>query len=86
MGEKAEIMSEPYLSISVDYFNDPDAKEDQEEEEKFVPKPYTGGITSKGKSSKQTKGKKGDKKAAAPKKAATGQKGRCHDSGVCEVE
>ena len=55
---------------AVDYFNDPDAKEDQEEEEKFVPKPYTGGTTSKGKSSKQAKGKKGDKKAAAPKKAA----------------
>ena len=52
---------------AVDYFNDPDAKEDQEEEEKFVPKPYT---ASKGKSSKQAKGKKGDKKAAAPKKAA----------------
>lgn len=55
---------------AVDYFNDPDAKEDQEEEEKFVPKPYAGGTASKGKSSKQAKGKKGDKKAAAPKKAA----------------
>ena len=55
---------------AVDYFNDPDAKEDQEEEEKFVPKPYTGGTASKGKSSKQAKGKKGDKKAAVPKKAA----------------
>ena len=54
----------------MDYFNDPDAKEDQEEEEKFVPKPYTGGTMSKGKNSKQAKGKKGDKKAAAPKKAA----------------
>ena len=56
---------------AVDYFNDPDAKEDQEQEEKFVPKPYVGGSTSKGKSSKQAKGKKGDKKAASPKKAAT---------------
>ena len=55
---------------AVDYFNDPDAKEDQEQEEKFVPKPYVGGSTSKGKSSKQAKGKKGDKKAASPKKAA----------------
>ena len=53
---------------AVDYFNDPDAKEDQEEEEKFVPKPYAGGTASKGKSSKQAKGKKGDKKAASPKK------------------
>lgn len=55
---------------AVDYFNDPDAKEDQEEEEKFVPKPYTGGTASKGKNSKQAKGKKGDKKAPVPKKAA----------------
>lgn len=31
---------------AVDYYNDPDAKEDQEKEEKFVPRPYTGGSTS----------------------------------------
>ena len=55
---------------AMDYFNDPDAKEDQEAEEKFVPKPYAGGTASKVKSSKQAKGKKGDKKAAAQKKAA----------------
>ena len=55
---------------AVDYFNDPDAKEDQEEEEKFVPKPYTGGTASKGKSGKTAKGKTGDKKATSPKKAA----------------
>lgn len=54
---------------AVDYFNDPDAKEDHEEEEKFVPKPYTGG-TSKGKSGKTAKGKAGDKKADTAKKAA----------------
>lgn len=41
-----------------DYFNDPDAKEDHEEEEKFVPKPYYGG-TSKSKTVK--KGKKDNK-------------------------
>ena len=55
---------------AVDYFNDPDAKEDQEEEEKFVHKPYTGGTASKGKSGKTAKGKTGDKKATSPKKAA----------------
>ena len=55
---------------AMDYFNDPEAKEDHEEEEKFVPKPYAGGTASKVKSSKQAKGKKGDKKAAAQKKAA----------------
>ena len=54
---------------AVDYFNDPDAKEDHEEEEKFVPKPYTGG-TSKGKSGKTAKGKAGDKKADTSKKTA----------------
>ena len=54
----------------VDYFNDPDAKEDHEEEEKFVPKPYVGGTAAKGKSSKTAKGKTGDKKATSPKKAA----------------
>ena len=56
---------------AVDYFNDPDAKEDHEEEEKFVPKPYIGGGTSKSKGGKTAKGKTGDKKADTSKKAAT---------------
>ena len=55
---------------AVDYFNDPDAKEDHEDEEKFVPKPYIGGSTSKSKNSKAAKGKTGDKKADTSKKAA----------------
>lgn len=55
---------------AVDYFNDPDAKEDHEEEEKFVPKPYIGGTASKGKSGKTAKGKTGDKKSDTSKKAA----------------
>lgn len=42
------------------YFNDPDAKEDHEDEEKFVPKPYYGG-TSKSRSTKK------EKKDAKPK-------------------
>ena len=54
---------------AVDYFNDPDAKEDHEDEEKFVPKPYYGGA-SKSKSGKTAKGKTGDKKADTDKKAA----------------
>ena len=60
---------------AVDYFNDSDAKEDHEEEEKFVPKPYMGGTTTKSKGSKQVKSKKEDKKTAIPKKPAesTGQ-------------
>ena len=52
----------------VDYFNDPDAKEDHEEEEKFVPRPYVGGTAAKGKSSKTAKGKTGDKKPDTSKK------------------
>ncbi len=55
---------------AVDYFNDPDVKEDHEEEEKFVPKPYIGGSTTKSKGAKKAKDKTGDKKADAPKKAA----------------
>lgn len=55
---------------AVDYFNDPDVKEDHEDEEKFVPKPYTGGSTTKSKGGKTAKGKTGDKKVDAPKKAA----------------
>ena len=54
---------------AVDYFNDPDAKEDHEDEEKFVPKPYYGGAA-KSKSGKTAKGKTGDKKADTDKKAA----------------
>ena len=54
----------------MDYFNDPDAKEDHEDEEKFIPKPYIGGSTSKSKGGKTAKGKTGDKKADTSKKAA----------------
>ena len=57
-----------------DYFNDPDAKEDQEEEEKFVPKPYPGGKSSpkpKQKPKKEKPKKEPAKKPAekAPEKA-----------------
>lgn len=42
-----------------DYYNDPDAKEDQEKEEKFVPKPYTGKAAPKpSKTAKPAKEKK----------------------------
>ena len=60
---------------AVDYFNDSDAKEDHEEEEKFVPKPYMGGTTTMIMGSKLVNSKKEDKKTATPKKPAesTGQ-------------
>ena len=58
---------------AVDYFNDPNAKEDEEKEEKFVPKPYPGKASTS--SQKPSKGKGKDKKeqkkapsAAPPKK------------------
>ena len=53
---------------AVDYFNDPDAKEDKEEEEKFVPNPYRGSSTSKPKGSEKDKTKAKAKKPEAPKK------------------
>jgi len=57
---------------AVDYFNDPDAKEDYEDDEKFVPKPYYGGSTTKGKSS--AKGKSADKDKSAGKKSSAPKK------------
>lgn len=46
---------------AVDYFNDPDAAEDKQNEEKFLPKPYTG-------SAGKTSVAKMDKKKTEPKK------------------
>ena len=54
-----------------DYFRDPDAKEDQEQEEEFVPKPYVG-KTVKGSKSKNPEKKKAEAKSkSAPEKKAT---------------
>ena len=56
---------------AVDYFNDPNAKEDEREEEKFKPKPYIGKNTSSAKSKKdKEKAKKEAEKKAAEQKAA----------------
>lgn len=56
---------------AVDYFNDPDAKEDKEEEEKFVPKPYTGrSSSSKAKAKKPAPKKKAEKIPTNSPKAA----------------
>lgn len=64
-GYGSDIPDDLCYQWATDYFNDPDAKEDHEEEEEFVPKPYYGGAASKSK--KKTKAK--DKKAPAPQKA-----------------
>lgn len=42
---------------AMDYFRDPDADEDKEKEEAFVPKPYNGKTASKGKDRKTAKKK-----------------------------
>ena len=56
---------------AVDYFNDPNAKEDEREEEKFKPKPYIGKNTSSAKSKKdKEKAKKEAEKKVTEKKAA----------------
>ena len=57
---------------AVDYINDPNAKEDEREDEKFTPKPYVGGRStkSKKKDKDKEKAKKEAEKKAAEKKAA----------------
>lgn len=57
-----------------DYFRDPNAKEDQQEEEKFVPKPYYGKTASKSgsKKAKKSEPKKAEKKPE-PKAPASDQ-------------
>ena len=53
-----------------DYFRDPDAKEDQGDEEKFVPQPYRGKTSSKSVSKKKKEEKKNKpEKKELPKKA-----------------
>ena len=66
-GYGSDIPDDLCYQWAVDYFNDPDAKEDHEEEEKFVPKPYHGG-TSRPKS-KKTKKETTPKKTEPPKPA-----------------
>ena len=52
-----------------EYFRDPDAEEDQEKEEKFVPKPYVGNSGSKAKAKKAAEKKPAAKKSTATKPA-----------------
>lgn len=56
---------------AVDYFNDPDAQEDHEGEEKFVPRPYVGKS-----GSKPTKPKEPKKPAKAEAKSGAGVSGQ----------
>jgi len=52
-----------------EYFRDPDAEEDREKEEKFVPKPYVGKSGSKAKAKKAAEKKPAAKKSTATKPA-----------------
>ena len=63
---------------AVDYFNDPDAKEDQTEDEKFVPKPYYG----KPGKAKTSELKKQDKKKSSKKPAPAADDGQISLLGV----
>lgn len=56
-----------------DYFRDPDAEEDWEKEEKFVPKPYTGKAGSKAKAKKVAEKKTVAQKTSAKKPEKPGQ-------------
>ena len=59
-----------------DYFRDPDAKEDQGDEEKFVPQPYRGKASSKSVSKKKKEEKKKEPEKKAPPKKAEADDGQ----------
>lgn len=58
----SDVPDELCYQWAVEYFRDPDAEEDKEKEETFVPKPYTGTSASKGKPRKAAEKKKTEKK------------------------
>ena len=59
-----------------DYFRNPDAKEDQGDEEKFVPQPYRGKASSKSVSKKKKEEKKKEPEKKAPPKKAEADDGQ----------
>lgn len=69
---------------AVDYFNDPDAPEDKEKEEKFVPKPYRSTASTSSKSTTAKSGttvKTGGAKGAAQKEAKPTEPKKSDDDG-----
>lgn len=60
----ADVPDDMCYQWAEDYFRDPDAKEDHEDEEKFVPKPYAGKSSAKSKPKKAAEKKKTEPKAA----------------------
>ena len=65
-GYGCDIPDDLCYTWAVEYFNDPNAKIDHEDEEEFVPKPYYGGRTTESKSDAKSKSAK--KKEPASKK------------------
>ena len=59
-----------------DYFHDPDAKEDQGDEEEFVPQPYRGKTSSKSVSKKKKEEKKNKPEKKEPPKKAEADDGQ----------
>jgi len=59
-----------------DYFRDPDAKEDQGDEEEFVPQPYRGKTSSKSVSKKRKEEKKNKPEKKEPPKKAVADDGQ----------
>ena len=59
-----------------DYFRDPDAKEDQGDEEEFVPQPYRGKTSSKSVSKKKKEEKKKEPEKKEPPKKAEADDGQ----------
>ena len=59
-----------------DYFRDPDAKEDQGDEEEFVPQPYRGKTASKSVSKKKKEDKKKEPEKMEPPKKAEADDGQ----------
>lgn len=67
-----------------EYFRTSDVKEDQEEEEKFVPKPYCGGTSSKSKTKK--KGEKKKTTSVKPEIKKTEKKTAVNDGQLSFIE
>lgn len=66
-GYGSDIPDDICYQWAVDYFNDPDAPEDQVKEEKFVPKPYVGSSSKTKKTAKSKKAAKTTKKETKKK-------------------
>ena len=63
---------------AAEYFNDPNAKEDEDKDEKFMPQPYRGTVTT---SRTKAKDKKKEQKKSGPKKQEPKSMQKAEDNG-----